>query len=73
MRSLTQETDFELAELNAASENPAPADAAVCLAFPDGGKEAWTCLLGSALILFPSFGFQTASMCIVRQILPGCD
>ncbi|CAI7662269.1 unnamed protein product [Penicillium pancosmium] len=60
MRSLTQETDFELAELNAASENPAPADAAVCLAFPDGGKEAWSCLLGSALILFPSFGFQTA-------------
>ncbi|KAJ5988495.1 hypothetical protein N7481_003705 [Penicillium waksmanii] len=60
MRSLTQETDFELAELNAASENPASADAVVCLAFPDGGKEAWTCLLGSALILFPSFGFQTA-------------
>ncbi|KAJ5387020.1 hypothetical protein N7509_009561 [Penicillium cosmopolitanum] len=69
MRSLTQETDFELAELNAASENPAPADAAVCLAFPDGGKEAWTCLLGSALILFPSFGFQTANVGWITAVL----
>ncbi|KAJ5750668.1 hypothetical protein N7533_007696 [Penicillium manginii] len=60
MRSQAQETDFELAGLNAGSENPPLADTAVSLAFPDGGKEAWTCLLGSALILFPSFGFQTA-------------
>lgn len=29
-------------------------------AFPDGGREAWTCLLGSFLMMFPSFGFQTA-------------
>ncbi|CAI7648342.1 unnamed protein product [Penicillium manginii] len=60
MRSQAQETDFELAGLNAGSENQPLADTAVSLAFPDGGKEAWTCLLGSALILFPSFGFQTA-------------
>lgn len=59
MRQSTLETDHELAELNAASENP---DTGVSLAFPDGGKEAWTCLLGSALMMFPSFGFQTASM-----------
>lgn len=60
MRRPNQEIDFELAELDAVAENPP--DTAVSLAFPDGGKEAWTCLLGSALILFPSFGFQTASM-----------
>lgn len=58
MHETTQETDHELASLNVASENP---DAGVSLAFPDGGKEAWTCLLGSALMMFPSFGFQTAS------------
>lgn len=39
-------------------ENP---DAGVSLAFPEGGRDAWTCLLGSALLMFPSFGFQTAS------------
>jgi hypothetical protein len=70
MRSQAQETDFELAGLNAGSENPPLADTAVSLAFPDGGKEAWTCLLGSALILFPSFGFQTASMYIACQEFP---
>ena len=59
MRNPTQEIDQELAELNLASQNP---DAEICLAFPDGGKEAWTCLLGSALMMFPSFGFQVASM-----------
>jgi hypothetical protein len=32
----------------------------VCLAFPEGGREAWMCLLGSCLMMFPSFGFQTA-------------
>ncbi|CAL5867855.1 uncharacterized protein PFLUO_LOCUS2076 [Penicillium psychrofluorescens] len=35
-------------------------DGGVSLAFPEGGRDAWTCLLGSFLILFPSFGFQTA-------------
>ena len=27
---------------------------------PDGGLEAWKCLLGSFCLMFPSFGFQTA-------------
>jgi hypothetical protein len=27
---------------------------------PDGGLEAWECLLGSFCLMFPSFGFQTA-------------
>ncbi|OJJ53508.1 hypothetical protein ASPSYDRAFT_36443 [Aspergillus sydowii CBS 593.65] len=27
-------------------------------AYPEGGREAWMCLLGSALMVFPSFGFQ---------------
>ncbi|KAL5361693.1 major facilitator superfamily domain-containing protein [Aspergillus floccosus] len=34
--------------------------AGVSLAFPEGGKDAWTCLLGAVLLMFPSFGFQTA-------------
>jgi hypothetical protein len=29
-------------------------------AFPEGGRDAWTCLLGSFLMMIPSFGFQTA-------------
>lgn len=39
-----------------------PEDSAdgVSLAFPEGGFEGWTCLLGSCLLMFPSFGFQTA-------------
>ncbi|GIC85399.1 putative MFS monocarboxylate transporter [Aspergillus udagawae] len=32
----------------------------VSWAYPEGGREAWTCLLGSFLMMFPSFGFQTA-------------
>ncbi|KAE8154689.1 major facilitator superfamily domain-containing protein [Aspergillus avenaceus] len=32
----------------------------VASAFPDGGWEAWTCLLGSFLMMLPSFGFQAA-------------
>lgn len=32
----------------------------VSLAFPEGGREAWMCLLGSLLIMFPSFGFEAA-------------
>lgn len=32
----------------------------VSWAYPEGGWEAWTCLLGSSLMMFPSFGFQTA-------------
>ena len=37
-----------------------PADGEVSLAFPEGGREAWICLIGSSLMMFPSFGFQTA-------------
>ncbi|PYI08347.1 MFS general substrate transporter [Aspergillus sclerotiicarbonarius CBS 121057] len=39
------------------SENPTTG---VSWAFPEGGRQAWTCLLGSCLLMFPSFGFQTA-------------
>ena len=46
------------AELEAALANPADGD--VSLAFPEGGRDAWVCLLGSCLMMFPSFGFQTA-------------
>lgn len=46
------------AELEAALENPADTD--VSLSFPEGGRDAWVCLLGSCLMMFPSFGFQTA-------------
>ncbi|RAH46068.1 putative MFS monocarboxylate transporter [Aspergillus brunneoviolaceus CBS 621.78] len=41
-------------------EDVAPTTGSVSLAFPEGGRDAWTCLLGSALMMFPSFGFQTA-------------
>jgi hypothetical protein len=34
----------------------------VSWAYPEGGREAWTCLLGSFLMMFPSFGFQTAGI-----------
>lgn len=58
MRRSTRSSSHELTELNVtAPENP---DVGVSLAFPEGGREAWTCLLGSALLMFPSFGFQTA-------------
>ncbi|KAJ5630641.1 MFS monocarboxylate transporter [Penicillium longicatenatum] len=60
MRRITRETgyglnDHELNELSTTSENH---DAGVSHAFPEGGREAWTSLLGSSLIMFPSFGFQ---------------
>lgn len=29
--------------------------------YPEGGKEAWGCLLGSFALMVPSFGFQAAS------------
>ncbi|KAJ5247818.1 hypothetical protein N7468_002801 [Penicillium chermesinum] len=54
MRRSTRPTAHELTDLDAG-----PSDAA-SVAFPDGGREAWTCLLGSSLMMFPSFGFQTA-------------
>lgn len=30
-------------------------------AIPEGGHDAWKCLMGSFLMMIPSFGFQTAS------------
>jgi len=45
-------------ELEAVLESPA--DGETSLAFPEGGREAWICLIGSSLMMFPSFGFQTA-------------
>ncbi|KAJ5155284.1 MFS monocarboxylate transporter [Penicillium capsulatum] len=56
MRRAAHPETHELAEI-VGPENP---DAGVSLAFPEGGRDAWTCLLGSALLMFPSFGFQTA-------------
>lgn len=58
MRRSTRPSTYELSEVDATvSENT---DVGVSLAFPEGGRDAWTCLLGSALLMFPSFGFQTA-------------
>ncbi|RAH74744.1 putative MFS monocarboxylate transporter [Aspergillus aculeatinus CBS 121060] len=53
-------------ELTVLNQEPGPSSddvnptGAVSLAFPEGGRDAWTCLLGSFLIMFPSFGFQAA-------------
>ncbi|KAL4769347.1 major facilitator superfamily domain-containing protein [Aspergillus nidulans var. acristatus] len=48
-------------EAELASESPNPTQShGVSWAFPEGGRQAWTCLLGSCLLMFPSFGFQTA-------------
>jgi len=40
--------------------------------YPEGGKEAWSCLIGSFALMFPSFGFQTASrrIAINNQLSP---
>lgn len=52
-------------------------DATVSLAFPEGGREAWSCLLGAFLLVFGSFGFQTSGkkatcgiVCRVNQFPP---
>ncbi|KAL4974474.1 major facilitator superfamily domain-containing protein [Aspergillus desertorum] len=47
------------AELVSESQNLAQTHG-VSWAFPEGGRQAWACLLGSCLLMFPSFGFQTA-------------
>ncbi|KAL4735849.1 major facilitator superfamily domain-containing protein [Aspergillus similis] len=48
-------------EAELAPESPDPTQTyGVSWAFPEGGRQAWTCLLGSCLLMFPSFGFQTA-------------
>lgn len=57
MRRAARPAAHELSDLDAAPEIPDDAS----IAFPEGGREAWTCLLGSSLMMFPSFGFQTAS------------
>lgn len=72
MRRLTQQesvasgNDIELRTTASAVDNPANNFHS---AFPEGGRDAYLCLLGSALILFPSFGFQVASKCGSHQIL----
>ena len=66
MRRSTRPSSHELTELNATA--PENSDVAVSLAFPEGGREAWTCLLGSALIMFPSFGFQTAGKLFSKKL-----
>lgn len=43
-------------------DGPVPGDESVSLAYPEGGMEAWSCLLGAFLMMFPSFGFQTAGI-----------
>ncbi|RDL31536.1 Monocarboxylate transporter [Venustampulla echinocandica] len=61
MRRSAPPTNDELEltpNLGTASDNLA--DEEVSLAFPEGGLEAWKCLLGTSLMMLPSFGFQTA-------------
>lgn len=60
MRRSTRPFAHELTDIDNTIASP-DADTVVSLAFPEGGREAWTCLLGSSLMMFPSFGFQTAS------------
>ncbi|GAD99495.1 MFS monocarboxylate transporter, putative [Paecilomyces variotii No. 5] len=65
MRRATHSENYELTRADDHTSgrlDAAPNDAAeaVSLAFPEGGRDAWTCLLGSFLLMFPSFGFQTA-------------
>lgn len=48
--------------LDALSSGPNSPQEGVSHAFPEGGLEAWACLLGSFLLMFPTFGFQTAGM-----------
>lgn len=60
MRRSTRPFAHELTDIDNTIASP-DADRAISPAFPEGGCEAWACLLGSSLMLFPSFGFQTAS------------
>jgi len=41
-------------------------------AFPEDSWAAWSCLLGSFLMMFPSFGFQTAGKELVVFKSPFC-
>lgn len=68
-RSTRQETyaeqapDIELTRLESPiADSPANG---LTWAYPEGGREGWMCLLGSSLIMFPSFGFQTSGKVII--------
>lgn len=58
----TQEDHEMTGDLDALSTGPDSPQEGVSHAFPEGGQEAWTCLLGSFLLMYPTFGFQTAGM-----------
>ena len=61
MRRAARPTDFELTrDPDDVPSAETPANSGVSLAFPEGGLEAWTCVLGSFMLMLPSFGFQTA-------------
>lgn len=60
MRRAARHTDFELTRDPDDVPSAETSANGVSLAFPEGGWEALTCLLGSFLMMFPSFGFQTA-------------
>jgi hypothetical protein len=45
-------------------EHPVNGVNQITQASPEGGREAWMCLLGSFLMMLPSFGFQTAGKTI---------
>lgn len=64
MRRSSRLAGHEAPESNAELEtvSRSPTNEGVSLAVPEGGREAWICLLGSSLMIFPSFGFQTAGM-----------
>lgn len=40
----------------------------VAWTYPDGGRQAWSCVMGSFFLMFPSFGFEVARMCLFRPI-----
>ncbi|OJZ90613.1 hypothetical protein ASPFODRAFT_203124 [Aspergillus luchuensis CBS 106.47] len=53
--------ELELRSHTGIYDTEQPADGpGVSQAFPEGGREAWMCLLGSFLLMFPSFGFEAA-------------
>ncbi|KAL2869571.1 putative MFS monocarboxylate transporter [Aspergillus lucknowensis] len=64
MASATHLSSIELDErtedATGRSDSPEAPTEGVSWAYPEGGREAWMCLLGSAVMMFPSFGFQTA-------------
>lgn len=59
MRRFDQRDSYELND-NLTDQNIPVDDATVSLTFPEGGREAWLCLLGSFLLMFSSLGLQTS-------------